>query len=78
MTTTATPIRISATPGLGRTFAAARAGVGVSMRELSRRSGVSHSSISRWENGRTSVRGATYAHVTLALVDYAVERWAAS
>ena len=60
---------------LGPTFRAARDGAGLKIRPLARRSGVDHSTISRWERGERAISAATYHHLTLALADYLAGKW---
>lgn len=61
----------------GPDFRAARRGAGLAVRTLADESGVSHSTISRWERGERAISASTYAHLTRTLADFMAGKWSA-
>ena len=71
-TTTTNPVRSGVE---GRSFRAARQGVGLAVRALAERAEISHSTISRWERGEREISETTYQHLTHALADFLAGKW---
>lgn len=66
MPTSETPTRPAE---LGATFRSARLGAGVSVRDMAKRAGITHATLSLWERGDRAIAEDTYQRLMDALAD---------